>query len=201
MTTFTEVYDATVANTKRPELVALTKTCVKLATMRAHQVDFFLRDQIFQNVGYTVDTANPLVTINALASQLANKRAVKLVQCLDTSSLLPSENLGWREYEDFWDKDGELRSSVYTEVGDSLVLRPAVQTGLLKVLYYKNPVVTEAAYSSWIADDYVDEIAMWAAGLLWARTGFLEQARVAQELHINTFKDLLVSSYLIGTVN
>lgn len=201
MTTFTEVYDATVANTKRPELVTLTKTCVKLATMRAHQVDFFLRDQVFQNLSYTMDTTNPLVTINALASQLANKRAITTLQCLDSSTLLPSEMLEWREYSDFWDKDGELRSSVYTEVGDSLVLRPAVQTGVLKALYYKNPVTSEAGYSSWIADEYVDEIAMWAAGLLWARTGFLEQARVVQELHVNTFKDLLVSSYLIGTVN
>ena len=201
MTTFAELYDATVQNTKRPELVALTKTCVRLATLRAHQTDFFLRDQVLGSLTYTVDQAQQIVTINTLNAQLPNKRSIEFVQCLDASTLMPSENMEWREYSDFWNKDGELRNSVYTELGDSLKFRPQVQTGRLAVLYYTNPVVTEVGYASWIADVHIDELAMWAAGLIWARTGFLEQAKVTQDLHVTPFKELLCESYLIGTVN
>lgn len=201
MTTFTDLYNATVGNTKRPELVALTKTCVKLATLRAHQVDFWPRDYASTNLTFAIDTTLQLVTISGLTSQLPQKRTIDFLQSLDATTLQPCENLDWHEYKDFWDADGCLRSSVYTEKGDSLVFRPRVQTGKLGVNYYVNPVVAEDTFSSWIADAHQDELAMWAAGLIWARTGLLEQAKVVQDLHVTPFKDLLVASYLINTVN
>lgn len=201
MAIFTDVYDATVANTKRPELVALTKTCVKLATMRAHHVDFFVRDQALIPVSYTINNSSPIVTVSGLYTTAPQMRAIDFVQSLDVSTGLPSESFDWREYKDFWNVDGELRRSVYTQVGESLILVPAVQTGSLQLSVYNNPVTTEASYSSWIADSHLDEIAMWAAGLVWARTGFLEQARVVQDLHVTPFKELLVESYLTSTVN
>jgi hypothetical protein len=202
MTTFAELFDATVVNTKRPELVALTESCVRLATMKAHQTDFFMRDQVIVPLIYAPTNVSPFVDIANVSTQLPRKRSITLVQSVDLSTLHPVENFEWREYKDFWDRDRELRTSVYTEIGDTLRLRPCVQTGRFDVMYYLNPVTSPAAdYASWIADAHVEEVAMWAAGLVWARTGFLEQARVAQELHITPFKDLLVSSYLIGTVN
>lgn len=201
MTTFAELFDLTVGNTKRPELVALTETCVRLATMRAHQVDFFLRDQSIVPLLYAPTNSSPFVDIPNVSSQLPRKRSIKLLQSIDLNTLWPSETLEWREYKDFWDQDRVLRSSVYTEIGDTLRIRPCIQTGRFDVLYYVNPVTTAAGFSSWIAAEHPDEVAMWAAGLVWARTGFLEQAKVAQDLHVTPFKDTLVSSYLIGTVN
>lgn len=201
MTTFAELFDLTVGNTKRPELVALTESCVRLATMRAHQVDFFLRDSVLAALPYTINHTTPFVDIPNVSTQLPRKRSIKLLQSIDLSTLLPVENLGWREYEDFWDSDRCLRTSVYTEIGDTLRIRPAVQTGRFDALYFMSPITLSATFASWIADAHPEEVAMWAAGLVWARTGFLEQARVAQDLHITPFKDLLISSYLIGTVN
>jgi len=201
MTTFEELVDLTKANTKRPELEALTETCVRLATMRAHQVDFFLRDLTAAALLFVPDGQQVFVDIPAISDLLPRKRSIKFLQSIDLGTLTPVERLEWREYGDFWDSDGDLRIGVYTEIGDTLRVRPWVQTGRLEALYYQNPVTTTANYRSWIADNHPDEVAMWAAGLIWARTGFLEQARVAQELHITPFKDLLVSSYLLGTVN
>lgn len=201
MATFQDVYDKTVEFTKRPELVALTKSCVRSATLRAHQVDFFPRDTALVPLTYVIDNSLSFVDIPNLTTQLPQLRAIDFLQSVDLSSLKPVENLEYREYKDFWDNEGELRSSVFTQIGDTLRLRPAVQTGRFDVLYYKLPVVTDAGYSSWIANAHIEDVAMWAAASLWARTGFLEQAKVAMEQHIAPFKADLVAAYLTGEVN
>ena len=199
-TSFSDLFDLTVQNTKRPELVALTETCVRLATMRAHQVDFFPRDAAIVPLIYVIDNGTPFVDIPNVSTQLPRKRTIKTLQAIDLSTWLPVESLEWREYSDFWDEDGFLRSGVYTEIGDTLRIRPMVSTGRFDALYYQNPDTTTLGFASWIADAHPEEVAMWAAGLLWARTGFLEQAKIAQDLHVTPFKSELVAAYLIGTV-
>jgi len=42
---------------------------------------------------------------------------------------------------------------------------------------------------------------MWAAAIVFARTGFAEMANDFQRTHVQPFKELLVSSHLIGMVN
>ena len=167
MTTFAELFDATVVNTKRPELVALTESCVRLATMKAHQTDFFMRDQVHQSLLYTPDNSKVFVDILNLSTNLPRKRSISFVQSADLGNGMPTENFEWREYSDFWDRDKCLRTSVYTEIGDTLRLRPCVQTGRFDVIYYRNPVTSPALdYASWIADAHQEELAMWAAGLV-----------------------------------
>lgn len=201
MATFADVYAKTVEFTKRPELVALTESCVRSATLKAHQVDFFIRDSAITPLTYTVDNSAVFVNIANISTQLPRLRSIELLQSIDLSSLLPTENLEYKEYGDFWDTDRVLRSSVFTQIGDTLRVRPAVQTGRFDVLYYQLPNVTSAAYSSWIADNHLEDVAMWAAASVWARTGFIEQARVAQGAHIDPFKADLVAAYLTGEVH
>jgi hypothetical protein len=86
-------------------------------------------------------------------------------------------------------------------IGDTLRVYPASATGRMSAYYYKNPVTTEAGYSSWIANEYPDELAMWAAAIVFARTGFAEMAQDFQRTHVLPFKELLVSSHLLATVN
>jgi hypothetical protein len=90
---------------------------------------------------------------------------------------------------------------MYTMIGDTLRVYPQVSTGLLATTYYKNPVVTEAGYSSWVANEYPDELAMWAAAIVFARTGFAEMAQDFQRTHVQPFKELLVASHLFAAVN
>jgi hypothetical protein len=42
---------------------------------------------------------------------------------------------------------------------------------------------------------------MWAAAIVFARTGFAEMAADFQKTHIAPFKELLISSHLLGNVN
>jgi hypothetical protein len=90
---------------------------------------------------------------------------------------------------------------MYTMIGDTLRVYPISATGRMNAYYYKNPVTTEAGYSSWIANEYPDELAMWAAAIVFARTGFAEMAQDFQRTHVAPFKELLVSSHLLANVN
>jgi hypothetical protein len=136
-----------------------------------------------------------------ISTLLPRLRALKFLQSLDSGSFQAVEKLEYRDSDDIYDADGRLRLSVYTLIGDTLRVYPQRATGRLAAFNYANPVTTEADFSSWIADMYADEIALWAAGIVFARTGFAEQAQNFQETHVKPFKELLISSHLLGTVN
>jgi hypothetical protein len=128
-------------------------------------------------------------------------RAFQLVQSVDTITSVPVETLEYRELQDLYDSDNVRRTSMYTMIGDTLRLFPTAATGQFAAYFYKNPVTTDLGFSSWIADNYPDELAMWAAAIVFARTGFAEMAQDFQRTHVAPFKELLVSSHLLASVN
>lgn len=201
-TTFQDMRDAVIANTKRPELVTLTDNAIRMATIRAHSVDFFPRDLTSFVALYSVPTALQLfVDIADLYTSAPFLRTPKNIMGEDLATLQPVEILEYvTELKDFWDNDKQLRTSVFTQMGDTLRARFAGPTGRATVYYYRMPDTTLESYSSWIANAHKEELAMWAAGIVWARSGFMEQARTVKEEHVNPFKDFLVASYLSSKV-
>jgi hypothetical protein len=123
------------------------------------------------------------------------------MQCIDTTTLVPTENLEYRELDDLYDSDNTLRTSMYTMIGDTLRVYPVSATGRLATYYYRNPVTSAVGYSSWIADLYPDDLAMWAAAIVFARTGFAEMAQDFQRNHVQPFKEQLIASHLLANVN
>lgn len=197
MTTFADMQTAVIAQTKRPELVAITDNAIRMATLRAHNVDFFSRDEGSQLLTYTPDSTALFVDIANIYATIARLRTPDWLQAEDiVAPYRPTENLEYvTTYKDFWDVDNLLKSSVFTLMGSTLRVKFQVQTGRAKLYYYQNPDTATATYSSWIADAHPEEVAMWAAGIIWARTGFQEQAQAVQT-SILSFKDLLITSYL-----
>lgn len=199
MTTFAELQTLVEAQTRRPEIVSITQAAIKIATLRAHHVDFFPRDLAEGPLTYTPSSAvfQDFTTIN---TQLARLRTIQLVWSVDDVTFEPVEELEYREISDLYDSDGNRRPSVYTLVGDTLRCYFQRQTGRCNVYYFRNPLTASSNYSSWIADAYPDELAAWAAAIVYARTGFAEMAREHQENYIKPFKELLIASHLLGTV-
>lgn len=201
MTTFADLEALVVGQTRRPEVTAITQAAIRTATLRAHHTDFFNRDLATGTLLYTPSSAASFYDFADVSSTLARMRAFQLLQSVDTITSVPSENLGYRELEDLYDSDNVLRTSTYTMIGDTLRVYPVSATGKLNVYFYKNPVTTELNFSSWIANEYPDELAMWAAAIVFARTGFAEMANDFQRTHVAPFKELLISSHLLATVN
>lgn len=202
MTTFAEMQAQVIVYTKRPELVSLTDSAIRMATLRAHQVDFFNRDQRNQLLNYTPPVGNELFTdIANIYTTIPLLRTPDFMQSEDSLTFQPTENLEHvLEYKDFYDQYNELRSSVFTMMGTTLRARFASATGRARLFYYQNPDVASATYSSWIADLHKEELAMWAAGIIWARSGMQELAQQVQRDYVVPFKELLVTSYLTRKV-
>ena len=201
MTTFAEMQTEVIANTKRPELVALTDSAIKMATLRAHHVDFFPRDVGNSLLTYTVPSGNELwVDVPTIFTTIPTLRTPDWIQGEDATTFVPNENLEYVvDFKNFWDEYNCIRSSVFTLMGDTLRIRCLSPTGRARFFYYKNPIVTSVGYSSWIADMHKEELAKWAAAIVWMRSGFQEIAAQMSGT-ITDFKSLLVESYLSSKV-
>jgi hypothetical protein len=202
MTTFLDMQSQVNVYTKRPELVSLTDSAIRMATLRAHQVDFFSRDQLNGALAYTVPSSGqPYVDIAGIYTTFPKLRTPDFMQSLDATTLYPSENLEYVvDFKNFWDEWNILRSSVFTLLGSTLRMSSAANTGRLQLYYYGNPDVTTLGYSSWIADLYKEELAMWAAAIVWMRSGFQEIAQQSQVNSIMPFKEMLITSHLSSKI-
>ena len=201
MTTFAELEALVIAQTRRPEIPGITKAAVKSAVLRAHHTDFFPRDLRSQQIPYVALPSALYYEVPNISTVALRVRSIKFFQSLDSMSFVPVEKLDYHESDDVYDLDGNLRESIYTLIGDTVRLYPICVPQLFEMWYYQNPDTSEVSMTSWIADLYPDEIAMWAAGIVWARTGFAEMARDVQETHVKPLKEMLSASHLLGTVN
>jgi hypothetical protein len=201
MTTYAEIEELVVAQTRRPDVASTTVAAIRSATLRAHHVDFFPRDLVEHPLFYTPSSTAQFYAFSNVSTLLPQLRSIKLVHCLDSVTSAPVEELDWHEADDLYDNDGNRRQSVYTLIGDTLKIWPQYATGAIAAFYYRNPVVAMATYSSWIADAYPDELAMWAAGIVFARLGYADMAQDFRTNHVVPFKELLIASHLLGTVN
>jgi hypothetical protein len=201
MTTFAEMEALVIGQTRRPEVAAITQAAIRTATLRAHHTDFFRRDLAIGTLSYTPSSSALYYDFPDLSTLLARLRSIQLMQSVEPGTLAATEQFEYRELQDLYDSDNVLRTSMYTMIGDTLRVYPDSVTGRLDVYYYSNPITASVGYSSWIANEYPDELAMWAAAIVFARTGFAEMAADFQKTHIAPFKELLISSHLLGNVN
>lgn len=201
MTTFAELETLVIGQTRRPEIPAVTKAAIKSATLRAHHTDFFPRDLNTTLLTYTPSSTAILYDFPSIHATLVRLRSLQFLQGIDAATSAPVENLEYRTADDLFDSDGNRRPHVYTLIGATLRIYPVQATGAMNAFFFQNPDVTEAGYSSWIADTYPDELAMWASAIVFARTGFLDMANQYNENHIKPFKEMLIDSHLLGNVS
>lgn len=200
MTTFAELRELTIELTKRPELVALTESAVRTATLRAHHTDFFRRDLTQTTLNYTALPDVYFYDFPNLTTTLPRLRTMKNVYGV-TAEGHQIEQLEYRESDDLYNSDGNYRRYVYTLIGDTLRVYPDLPTGILHVYYFVNPDVSSAGFTSWIANVYPDDLAGWAAAIVMARTGFLEIAKNYQDTYVKPLQEQLIASHLLATVS
>jgi len=201
MTTLADLEALVIAQTRRPEVPEITQAAIRAATLRAHHVDFFTRDLTQANLIYTPVSSAQFYDFPAISATLLRLRTIQQLESVDTTTLATTEILGYRELTDLYDKDNVRRPSIYTMIGDTLRVYPLSVTGQFVAYYYQNPATASLTYSSWIADTYPDELAMWAAAIVFVRTGFAEMAKQITDQHIIPFKQTLVESHLVSHVN
>ncbi len=198
MTTFAQMVQRTLEITRRPELTLATEMAVRTATLRAHHVDFFPRDLVETQLVYNRVPTAMFYDFQNVSTLLPRLRSIKEVYTL-TAEGFKTEELEYRDSDDNYDLDGSPRRFIYNLIGDTLRCFFDLPSGIAQIYYYRNPDVTAGTYNSWIADTYEDQLAIWAASIVFRRSGYAE---LAQDLHRNDveeFKRQLVASHLLGT--
>lgn len=201
MTTYSDMEALVIGQTRRPDITNVTSAAIRTATLRAHHVDFFPRDLVEGSLTYTPSSTALFYDFSNVSSTLLRMRSLKFVQGIEVGTGRPVEKLEYRDNDDLYDSDGNRRQSMYTLIGDTLRTYPQLATGQFGAFYYRNPNVNGLEYSSWIADTYPDELAMWAAAIVFARTGFAEMAADFQRTHVAPFREMLIDSHLLGNVS
>lgn len=196
MTTFAELQSLVTEQTKRPDLAAITQQCIRMAVLRAHSTDFFPRDLAEDTVTYT-PSGTGLNTVADIYTALPRLRSMKTIYGMDAGKAV--EQFEYRDPDDMHDTaTGALRASAFTVVGTTLRFNTLRETGTLLAQFYRNPIVTSTGFSSWIADEYPDDIALWAAASVHARVGYDTEAERLIRTAVQPFQRLLVQTYVIG---
>lgn len=182
--------------TRRPDIQDTIKLAIRTATLRAHRKALFPLDRRAYAFTYT-PPSNGAIFVDVTAALLTvcpQFRSASHV--IGTDSIgNPSESLEEVPVVSLFKSDGTPRQSVFTLLGQTLTIYPALFTGYGKLHYYMNPIVTDVGYASWIADMYEDDLALWATAIVWMRTGRVDEARVLMSGVITDFVNLLLESH------
>lgn len=189
MATFASLISEIYTLTKRPDLIAETKLALKQATLRAHHSDFYPRDM--HEVGFSWNT--PAFT-QSLEYQTVfpDFRALKYIRKYADGApgavftvLTPLEIL---------DRYGIERENVCYLAGRMIEIKSSTEDTDMIIGYYKHPDLTEANYTSWIADQYEHVVVTEAAAIIFKMIGFDEQAALFNQLTAQNIISLRASA-------
>lgn len=175
-----EVYNLT----KRPDLASVSTTAVKAATLKAHQKDFFVRDLKEDAVQFLIADFYQQLDYKTLFPYW---RAISYARLYDPTAI-PQPDETSQDFKlitpsDSFDSYNVMKDRVMYLAGSNFNFKNInAQFQYILVGHYDNPNVTDAGYTSWIADDYPYAIIFEAARYVFKTIAFDEQAAVYEKL-------------------
>ena len=160
--------------TRRPDLLSSHITpAIKAATLKMHQADFFPKD-LYEAV-ITFPTAEYVQAWNYTAS-VPRWRALKYMRKIDSTSGDPlGVPLTVLVPENLFDDYGVEKTNVAYEAGLFLNIKCSEEIQTFLMGCYVNPDITDAGFTSWIADKHPYAIVYEAAAKVFRQIGLKEQ--------------------------
>ncbi len=171
MATFTELVNDVYTITNRPDLVNETKLAVKVATLKAHQSDFYPKD--LYEVGINWPTPEYIQSLE-YRTLIPRWRAFKYLRKYTDGS--PAGFFTFLTPEQTLDRYNVNKENICYLAGESLEIRSDSQDDYMLLSCYIHPIVEEATYSSWVALDHPYSIVYEAARSVFKQIGWDEQA-------------------------
>jgi hypothetical protein len=177
--TLNELIEEVYIITMRPDLVAMTKSAVKAATLKLHKTDFYSKD-IFET-GIQFDTIAYVQGID-LYTLIPNFRAMKYLRV--SSEVITDQGtfIDVVTPEETLDMYGMNRTDVAYVAGRVLEVRTSQLFVRALLGCYVYPTVTDAGYATWMAEQYSSAIVYEAARAVFSSIGYLEQANGMRQL-------------------
>lgn len=170
-----EVYNLT----NRPDLVAETKSAVKAATIKAHASDFYSKDIFETGVQFDAATMRQSWDYPSTIPNFRNLNYIRIVADEYDTVGIELEVVAVSELYDAW---GVQRSNIAYVAGRVLEIRAAAAFDKMLVGCYVTPVVTDAAYISWVAELQPYAIIHEACRVIFKTIGYDEQSAAYNQL-------------------
>ncbi len=165
---------------KQPAMEGAIRSAIRAVTLKYHRRDKFWRD--LTTVAIT-NLPSDAVQYLDIATHLPYFRQLKHVEGCEIM-----------EFDDLVDLDGFSRYNVAMMAGTNLnIKRESPITGL-NVTYYRDPIVTEGGYTSWIAETQPDLIICGAAARALAWNAESEIFRAAKTEEMEQIRELLANN-------
>ena len=189
--TFAELLIEVYNITDRPDLIDLTKSAVKAATLKAHQTDFYSKDIFEQSYIFAAPDYTQSLDI---ITEIPNYRALKYLRLVDESTDEAAKLITVLTPDEILDEWGRERTNVAYVAGRIIQIKASVEFTKILLGAYVSPVVTpEASYSSWVADLYPYAIVHEAARVIFAS--------IAMDAEKNSQKELVAEQYAELKIN
>lgn len=199
MTDFTEVLEKTYNITFRRDLVDVTKDAVKSETLKLHLIDFFPKDHFEIGVEFSESLAVQQYEYAATIPRLRQLDYIRKVT-VDSSAagftagnffqiITPAQAL---------DRYNTQKENVAYQSGLAINLRSSEAFTNVLVGCFRYPDTTEATYSSWIADETIELVALSAAYRVLLLTGERRAAAIQADIQQFWLPALLAN---IGTTS
>lgn len=189
------------AMTNRPDLITESTMAVKMATLKAHQSDFFWQDitRVQLNLNPTLEYTEFVISVN-----FPRFRAFGEIYRADptTSAFLNPQTGKIRllDYNSIFDGFSSLQNNVAWAVVGSLNVRSYGITTVVNpiqtifVHWYQNPDITNAANLGWLSDVHPYAISTEAARSIFKMIGQDQQAAYFEKLVQEQYQELKISN-------
>lgn len=173
MATFTELLADVYTLTNRPDLVAESTLAVKVATLKAHQSDYFAKDVRTESVQFddklTFQTLEPKTIF-------PRWRNLKYFRRYDDTATIPGPYFKVLEPDNVLDGYNVHKENIMYLAGEAYQIRSATAFKYALIGFYQFPSVAPAAYISWIAVEHPYLIMIEAAITVFLSIGLRDEA-------------------------
>ena len=177
--TLAELISAVYDITKRPDRVQETNSAIKSATLKAHQFDFLVRD-IFET-GINFGTPNYVNNLD-YKTVIPRFRVPKYLRKYDYTNSAPGDFLTKLTPEQILDRYNTQKQDVYYVAGQYIQINSSTQDQYYLFGCYIDPDISDASFTSWIANDFPYCIVYYAAAIVEIGLGKLDEAKLHQAL-------------------
>lgn len=188
-----ELQAEVILQTNRPDLVDLTLSAVKAATLKAHQTDFYPRDIYETGVSFSTSLYEQDFEV---ATFIPRFRAIKFARVYDNASGTPKQIFELIDPINVLDTYNSARLNIMYLGGAEIHFKCSDQFQHILFGCYLNPDVTTETFISWVADLYPYTIIYEAAAIVFRSIGQTDKARGARELAGEAYQLLRLNNVL-----
>ena len=165
--------------TNRPDLISETLSAVKAATLKAHQVDDWIKDLAEYSIQFNIPDYYQSLDYKAVIPLWRKPRYIRKYETNPVTGIsAPSLILQYIEPEKVVDSYKLDRLDVFYVAGSNIQIRSSTLLQNLLVGAYINPTLTTSDYSSWIANDHPYAIIYEAVAIVYKTIGYDEQVSI-----------------------